>query len=173
MSIERDDYGSGQNDRMFFPMPSLTRPHGEARDDYSIFAGLAERLGAGKDFTEGRTAMEWLRHLYDEWRDSLASRYLGWPVPGFDEFWAGDGLELPVADEAQVAFADFRADPEGHPLSTPTGKIEIFSSTIDNWRLSRLRRTGVCRRSFRSTGRRRQSEAFALASIFRAYEVAA
>jgi biotin/methionine sulfoxide reductase len=131
MSIERDDFGSGQNDRMFFPMPSLTRPHGEARDDYSIFVGLAERLGAGKDFTEGRTAMDWLRHLYEEWRGNLAER--GRAVPGFDEFWAGDGLELPVASEPQVAFADFRADPESHPLTTPTGKIEIFSATIDSF----------------------------------------
>ena len=132
MTIERDDYGSGQNDRMFFPMPALTRPHGEARDDYAIFAGLAERLGAGKDFTEGRTAMDWLRHLYDEWQAKLAER--GRAVPGFDEFWASDGLELPVASESQVAFADFRADPEGHPLTTPTGKIEIFSETIDSYR---------------------------------------
>jgi biotin/methionine sulfoxide reductase len=132
MTIERDDYGSGQNDRMFFPMPALTRPDGEARDDYAIFAGLAERLGAGKDFTEGRTAMDWLRHLYDEWRGKLAER--GRAVPGFDEFWASDGLELPVASESQVAFADFRADPEGHPLTTPTGKIEIFSETIDSYR---------------------------------------
>jgi biotin/methionine sulfoxide reductase len=131
MTIERDDYGSGQNDRMFFPMPALTRPHGEARDDYAIFAGLAERLGAGKDFTEGRTAMDWLRHLYDEWRGKLAER--GRAVPGFDEFWASDGLELPVASEPQVAFADFRADPEGHPLTTPTGKVEIFSETIDSY----------------------------------------
>ena len=132
MTIERDDYGSGQNDRMFFPMPALTRPHGEARDDYAIFAGLAERLGAGKDFTEGRTAMDWLRQLYDEWRGKLAER--GRAVPGFDEFWASDGLELPVASEPQVAFADFRADPEGHPLTTPTGKIEIFSETINSYR---------------------------------------
>ena len=132
MTIERDDYGSGQNDRMFFPMPALTRPHGEARDDYAIFAGLAERLGAGEDFTEGRTAVDWLRHLYDEWQDELAER--GQAVPGFDEFWASDGLELPVASEPQVAFADFRADPEGHPLTTPTGKIEIFSETIGSYR---------------------------------------
>ena len=54
-------------------------------------------------------------------------------VPGFDEFWAGDGFELPVADEPQVAFAEYRLDPEGHPLTTPTGKIEIFSSTIDRY----------------------------------------
>jgi biotin/methionine sulfoxide reductase len=131
MSIERDDYGAGQNDRMFFPMPSLTRPHGEARDDYSIFAELAERLGVGKEFTESRTAMDWLRHLYEQWRGKLAEP--GRAVPGFDEFWAGDGLELPVASEPQVAFAAFRADPEGHPLTTPTGKIEIFSATIDSF----------------------------------------
>ncbi len=131
MTIERDDYGSGQNDRMFFPMPALTRPHGEARDDYAIFAGLADRLGVGKDFTEGRTTMDWLRHLYEEWRGKLAER--GRAVPDFDEFWASDGLELPVASESPVAFADFRADPEGHPLTTPTGKIEIFSETIDSY----------------------------------------
>ena len=88
-SIERDDYGSGQNDRMFFPMPALTRPHGEARDDYAIFAELADRLGVGKDFTEGRTAMEWLRHLYDEWRDSLASRDRGWLGSGFRRVLGG------------------------------------------------------------------------------------
>jgi biotin/methionine sulfoxide reductase len=132
MSIERDDYGSGQNDRMFLPMPALTRPHGEARDDYSTFAALADRLGMGKDFTEGRSTMDWLRWLYDEWRGNQAER--GRAVPGFDEFWAGAGLELPVASEPQVAFADFRADPEGQPLTTPTGKIEIFSETIDGFR---------------------------------------
>ena len=132
MTIERDDFGSGQNDRMFFPMPALTRPHGEAWDDYAIFAELAERLGTGKDFTEGRTAMEWLRHLYEEWQGTLAER--GRAVPGFDEFWAGDGLELPVASEPQVAFADFRLDPEAHPLATPSGKIEIFSATIDSFK---------------------------------------
>ena len=68
MTIERDDYGAGQNDRRFFPMPALTRPHGQARDDYTILADVAERLGIGKEFTEGRTALEWLRHLYDQWR---------------------------------------------------------------------------------------------------------
>ncbi len=55
-------------------------------------------------------------------------------MPGFGELWADDGLELPVASEPQVAFADFRAGPEGHPLTTPTGKIEIFSETIGSYR---------------------------------------
>ena len=129
MTIERDDYGAGSNDRRFFPMPALTRPHGQARDDYTILADVAERLGVGKEFTEGRTALEWLRHLYDQWR---AAQGAG-DIPSFDEFWAGDGLDLPVAEPPQVLFADFRADPDRHPLSTPTGRIEIFSETIDGF----------------------------------------
>jgi biotin/methionine sulfoxide reductase len=129
MTIERDDYGAGSNDRRFFPMPALTRPHGQARDDYTILADVAERLGIGKEFTEGRTALEWLRHLYDPWR---AAQGAG-DIPSFDEFWTGDGLDLPVAEPAQVLFADFRADPDRHPLSTPTGRIEIFSETIDGF----------------------------------------
>ncbi|MET9487897.1 molybdopterin guanine dinucleotide-containing S/N-oxide reductase [Nocardia sp. NPDC006630] len=124
MTIERDDFGAGENDPLFVPMPALTRPHGQARDDYAIFAELSEKLGFAKEFTEGRTAQEWLRHLYDEWRPE--------GLPDFDTFWAGEGLELPVAAE-QVLFADFRADPEQHPLTTPTGRIEIFSETIDSF----------------------------------------
>ncbi|WP_330182704.1 molybdopterin-dependent oxidoreductase [Nocardia sp. NBC_01503] len=128
MTIERDDFGAGENDPMFFPMPALTRPHEQARDDYAIFAGLAEKLGIGKEFTQGRTSQEWLRHLYDEWRGDTAE------LPDFDTFWAGDGIELPTVGESeQVMFADFRADPQGHPLTTPTGRIEIFSETIDGF----------------------------------------
>ena len=128
MTIERDDFGAGPNDPMFFPMPALTRPHGQARDDYAIFTELAERLGVGKEFTQGRTAGQWLRHLYEQWRTQLSGQ--GVVVPEFDEFWTGDGIELPSAEPDQVMFADFRADPDRHPLITPTGRIEIFSDTI-------------------------------------------
>ncbi|MET7770586.1 molybdopterin-dependent oxidoreductase [Nocardia sp. NPDC005366] len=125
MSIERDDFGAGQQDRVFFAMPALTRPHGVARDDYTIFAGLAERLGVAADFTEGRTAAEWLRHLYREWRRP--------GMPDFDAFWSAGSLEIPVPDAEQVLCADFRADPVASPLHTPSGRIEIFSETIDGF----------------------------------------
>jgi len=129
MTIERDDFGAGSNDRMFFPMPALTRPHGQAHDDYTILSEVAERLGVAGEFTEGRTAMEWLRHLYDGWHAEVGSS----AIPDFDEFWAGSGLDLGVAGSEQVVFADFRADPDVHPLSTPSGRIEIFSETIDGF----------------------------------------
>ncbi|MGW4091485.1 molybdopterin-dependent oxidoreductase [Nocardia sp. NPDC004750] len=131
MSIERDDYGAGEGDRSFFPMRALTRPPAEARDDYRIFAETADRLGVGKEFTEGRSVAEWLRHLYERWR--VEQSRAGQEFPDFDAFWSGEALELPVPDPRQVLAADFRADPDRYPLSTPSGKIEIFSSTIDGF----------------------------------------
>ncbi|MFI6169609.1 molybdopterin guanine dinucleotide-containing S/N-oxide reductase [Nocardia sp. NPDC051052] len=129
MTIERDDYGAGENDRVLFPMKAITRPHGSARDDYAIFGELAERLGVGKEFTEGRTADEWLRYLYEEWRVHQA----GHELPDFDTFWASEHIELPILDEDQILAADFRGDPDRFPLTTPSGKIEIFSETIDSF----------------------------------------
>ncbi|MGN2639337.1 molybdopterin-dependent oxidoreductase [Nocardia takedensis] len=122
MSVERDDLGAGQWDRMLFAMPALTRPHGAARDDFAIFAELASRLGVGEAFTEGRDAGQWVRHLYEGWRSA--------DMPDFEEFWRAGSLELAVPDPEQVLCAEFRADPVGSPLSTPSGRIEIFSETI-------------------------------------------
>ena len=35
-------------------MPKLAEPYAQSRDDYTTFAALAERLGFGEQFTEGR-----------------------------------------------------------------------------------------------------------------------
>ena len=130
MTIERDDFGAGKVEGVVFPMPALTRPAGQARDDYAIFADLAARLGAAETFTEGRDAMGWLRHLYEGWRERVTATLGDGVVPPFEEFWSGGPLRLPVVDGDQVLLGDFRADPDGHPLTTPSGRIEIFSTDI-------------------------------------------
>lgn len=143
MSIERDDFGAGRNDPVFFPMPALTAPAGEARDDYSIFSALAHALGRGSEFTEGRDAMEWLRYLYEGWRERMATRALVAnelvgngqvgtepSLPDFDAFWASESVALPVLDQHQILLADFRSSPDRFPLPTPSGRIEIHSDTI-------------------------------------------
>ena len=55
MTLEREDIGGNANDPLLVPMQRIAPPFGEARDDYEIFADLAERLGAREAFTEGRT----------------------------------------------------------------------------------------------------------------------
>jgi len=106
----------------------MAEPYGEARDDYAIFAGLAERVGHGEAFTEGRTAEQWLRHLYRTTQDALAAQ--GLEAPDFDTFWERGELELPQKLHDGGILRAFRNDPEGHPLTTPSGKVEIFSENI-------------------------------------------
>jgi biotin/methionine sulfoxide reductase len=127
-ALERDDLGSGRRDTHLIAMHRAIDPVGEARDDYDIFASLAERLSVTDAFTEGRTSWEWLAHLYEAWRASMARRDV--VVPEFDRFWADGGFELPAGEPEHTLMADFRSDPEKHPLKTPSGRIEITSATI-------------------------------------------
>jgi len=128
MTLEREDIGGNANDPLLVPMQRIAPPFGEARDDYAIFADLAERLGAREAFTEGRTVRQWLEHLYEPTRKALAESNL--PAPRFDEFWTSDGLMLPQAPDDGGMLRRFRDDPEAGRLATPSGKIEIFSETI-------------------------------------------
>jgi biotin/methionine sulfoxide reductase len=127
ITLERDDLGASANDPKLIAMKQAVAPFGEARDDVAVFTELAEAFGTRAQFTEGRTPAEWLRHLYDQLRAKLADG--GHRAPGFDEFWEAGELELPVRSSGRWLSA-FAREPDAHPLTTPTGKIEITSATI-------------------------------------------
>jgi biotin/methionine sulfoxide reductase len=130
VTLERNDIGCSQNDSWLAAMQAAIPVHQQARNDYDSFTDLASALGAGEAFTEGRDEMGWLRHMYETWRADVAAH--GHQFPDFDSFWAEGYVELPF-DESNVLFAGFRADPAGARLTTPSGKIELFSETIDGF----------------------------------------
>jgi biotin/methionine sulfoxide reductase len=127
-TLERDDIGHGTRDPLLIAMRRLADPPGEARDDYAIFAALAARLGRGEAFTEGLDAAGWLERLYRETAAKWAGA--GVELPSYEAFRAGGGVRIPANDAPVVAFGAFRADPEGHRLETPSGRIELWSETI-------------------------------------------
>ncbi len=128
MSMERDDLGAAGNDPLMVAMHRLVQPYADARNDYDIFAALAQRLGTGEKFTEGRSSAEWLRVLYQQ--TAAALRDKGQVAPDFEDFWQRGELELPLAQGDIDKLTAFHADPERGKLATPSGKIEIYSSTI-------------------------------------------
>ncbi|EFH12450.1 molybdopterin dinucleotide binding domain protein [Pseudoroseomonas cervicalis ATCC 49957] len=128
MTLEREDLGASSNDPLLVAMHKLAEPYGQARDDYDIFAGLAERMGVGPAFTEGRTSRQWLEHLYERTRAALEA--IGAPAPGFEEFWRQGTLPLPQAPDDGGKLRAFREDPEANRLSTPSGRLEIYSETV-------------------------------------------
>lgn len=127
-SLERSDIGFSTREPLLVAMKPVLAPPGEARDDYAIFTALAQRLGCADVFTEGRDPMQWLRHMYEEARPRAAQA--GLELPPFDVFWEAGGVRLPDNPSPPVMLADFRADPQTHRLKTPSGRIELFSSTI-------------------------------------------
>src|SRR5262249_49195943 len=90
-------------------------PMGECRNDLDICTELARRLGiAGYN---DKTEDEWLREL------------TAGVIDDFNAFRERGLARLPAPDDA-VAFAREIRDPERHPFSTPSGKIEIYSMSL-------------------------------------------
>ena len=96
----------------------------ERRGAWEVCAELAKRWGIENAFTGGCTEGDWIRRLYEGDRE----RSLG--LPTFDQLLE-EGLAW-RADRTEpfVALADWRSNPDAHPLDTPSGKIELFSEQL-------------------------------------------
>jgi len=126
--LERNDVGGSSRDNFLLAMHQAIVPVGEARNDFDIFRALADRLGYEAAFSEGRDEMGWCQFIYERVRAGAERK--GFGLPGFQQFWAEGFVQLPLSTREFVLFEEFRADPQKHPLKTPSGKIEIASERI-------------------------------------------
>jgi biotin/methionine sulfoxide reductase len=129
-SFERNDIGGGRADRFIFAMQKACESFGQSKTDFEIFSLLAEKLGFGIEFTEGRSETQWLKYLYKKFRETAENLVNN--VPSFEEFWAMGSYELPET-KTEPFLGSFRNNPRNNPLLTPSGKIEIYSSKIDSF----------------------------------------
>ena len=129
--LERNDIIAPARGDFAVASKKAVEPFGQARNDHEIFAAIARRLNIENAFTEGRTDLEWLRHLYDVSRQRASAE--GHELPGFDEFWSTGLLEVPAPENIAPFLCEFREDPQSNPLRTPSGRIEVFSATIEEF----------------------------------------
>ena len=122
-SVERNDIGfpwSGQNYILFGN--KAVEPPGECRHEYWWLSRVAEKLGVGDAFTEGKSQDDWLRQLVNEARARAPQ------IPSYEELsrvgFYRQGPEDYVAFEREIN------DPSASPFATPSGKIEIFSKAL-------------------------------------------
>jgi anaerobic dimethyl sulfoxide reductase subunit A len=113
-SLEKEDIGIPWLGNYLLYKPQVLSPIGQARCDYDILCDLADRLGFLPEFSKGRSTAEWVKHFID-----LSE------IPDAEEF-RRTGIYL-APDQERVGLADFAADPQRYPLSTPSGKVEIAS----------------------------------------------
>ena len=111
--LEREDVVFANENYLLYSHQAI-EPVGEARNDYDIFCQLAERLGFLEAYSENRTGSDWLARFIDESE-----------IEDKEEFKRTGIYRAP--DQRRVAFASFVSDPDSHPLSTPSGRIELAS----------------------------------------------
>ena len=102
----------------------VIKPRFECRNIYEMTTELAKRMGVEQTFTEGRSQEEWLRHLYAQSRAALPE------LPSFETFRQQGMFKKQDPQGHHIAYKDFRENPAEHPLSTPSGKIEIYSEGL-------------------------------------------
>ena len=125
---ERRDFVAGKQDNCLIPSPALVPPAGEARTEFDIYCDLAQRLGVLDRFCEGRSEEDWLRGLWGQTVQSAAGQ--GIDLPDWESFVSGDLIGIPDPAPDRVFLAEFRTDPAASPLSTPSGRIHLFSDKI-------------------------------------------
>lgn len=126
--LERNDIASSSRDPFLVYMQKAAEPVGLSMTDYEIFSELAQELGSREVFTEGRNEEQWLNIIYDETRQKAGES--GIELPGFKDFKAKGWFENSMPNEPKIFLKNFRDDPKGSALRTPSGKIEIFSEVV-------------------------------------------
>ena len=89
-------------------------------------------MGVEKIFTEDRDEEEWQKWIYQE--TSTKSKSSNINFPSYEEFRNLGWFKVSPPKENTLMLKDFRSDPLNNPLSTPSGKIEIFSKTVDSFK---------------------------------------
>jgi len=105
--------------------PKCIDAKGESLSDYEAVCAIAEKLGVLEEFTGGKSIEEWIKVGFD---DSGIENQISW-----DEFREKGHYVIPNEpdwDKHEIALRGFANDPENHPLSTPTGKLEFFSQRL-------------------------------------------
>ena len=124
----------GDNVKAIIYGQPVYEPKFERRGIYEVCCELAKRLGVYDEYSDGgKTREDWNRELYEEYRNEKEPQLPAWE----------DGIKMGVYKKPRVgelvALKDFIADPEAHPLKTPSGKIEIYSEALaamrDTWEI--------------------------------------
>ncbi|MCU6670899.1 dimethylsulfoxide reductase subunit A [Enterobacteriaceae bacterium H4N4] len=117
------DASCGNMAYVIFADQAIT-PRFECKTIYEMTSELAKRMGVEQQFTEGRTQEGWMRHLYEQSRAAIPE------LLPFDEFRQHGMFKQCDPEGHHVAYKAFRADPLANPLTTPSGKIEIYSAQL-------------------------------------------
>jgi trimethylamine-N-oxide reductase (cytochrome c) len=126
--FELDDIGTDgiacHFDTLFLERKCI-EPIGEAKSDYEIVAMIAEKLGKLEEYTKGKSVQDWIKY---GWETSNVADLVSWEQLNEKDYYIVP--TDPNWESYPAGMINFYNDPEKYPLSTPTGKIEIYSQRL-------------------------------------------
>ncbi|MGI2258435.1 DMSO/selenate family reductase complex A subunit [Shewanella sp. GXUN23E] len=125
MDLEQHDIISnpGTNMESVIAMTTSVKPPFEAKSCFDVCLELAKRLGVEEAFTEGRDYQQWVEYVYQR------SRTKNPALPSYQEVCEKGVVKVAQQGEG-ITLQKFIADPLANPVSTPSGKIEIYSERL-------------------------------------------
>ena len=120
--LECDNIITPWNQGSFLGFSSqIVEPLDERRFEFEWLREVAERLGLAEEFSCGHTDYrEWLRGIYEDYRTS--------DMPSYEEF-KKEGIYIFKDAPRVIAFEAQRKGEK--PFETPSGKVEIYSPTLE------------------------------------------
>jgi anaerobic selenocysteine-containing dehydrogenase len=126
--LEEDDIGAEQGSGQFQVLlreRKCIESLGESMSDYEIVCKIAERLGLLEEYTGGRTVEDIIKYGYEI---SRCADLISW-----EEFNEKEYFVVPPDpnwESVPAGMIGFYEHPEEYPLSTPTGKLEYYSTGL-------------------------------------------
>ena len=130
-TLERNDIMMTPRDPYVISMSKLVDPYGKAKNDYEIFKGIAAVMGVEEKFTEGRSEEDWQKWIYTQTYERAFAAEI--EMPNYEKFLEERWFKIKDPVEPTLMLKDFIKDPIKNPLSTPSGKIEIYSKTVNDF----------------------------------------
>ncbi|WP_246141109.1 DMSO/selenate family reductase complex A subunit [Bacillus marasmi] len=123
--FERDDIGTPWANGDYVILGNKTiEPLYECRNEYEVFAEVAEKLGVKEQFTEGRSMLDWVKYSIEQTRATIDPEF-----PTYEEL-KKTGVHYYKYDEPHIGFKAQIEDPANNKFETPSGKIELFSKAL-------------------------------------------
>lgn len=123
--FERWDIGMpwGNGDYVVLGQQAI-QPLYECRNEYDVFAEVAEKLGVKDQYSGGKTILDLVKESVERTRNEVDPTF-----PTFEEF-KKNGVHHFKYTEPLIAYKPQIDDIEKNPFPTPSGKIELFSKAL-------------------------------------------
>lgn len=126
LPTERDDIAAASRDDWIIRSRKVSAPPAGVESDHAVLTRIAGHLGLAQAFHGGLSEAEWIARLYDGYREAFPE------LPDWETFCAKGYARLaePASKEVIQPLEAFRADPERHPLATPSRRIELLPTPL-------------------------------------------